>query len=134
MYDSVNSVITVEVMVAQAPKVNSITISVPPVTIPTGKWEVKWELMVSTPGLEAGFAEPGIKLGVLPSGVTLTAGPSGSKILWTAWFTNVVKTVDSLDYEIDIASTSGVGLHKAKSVTRRDTTIVVVKDPKDPPG
>jgi hypothetical protein len=133
MYDSVNSVITAEVVVAQSAKDNAITISAPPVTISSGTWEVRWELMVSPAGLEAGFAKPGIRLGSLPRGVTLTAGLSGSELLWTARFKNDVETVDSLNYEIDIDSTSGVGPHKATlRVTRRNTTIVVVKDPVNP--
>jgi hypothetical protein len=136
MYDSVNNVIIVEVVVAQSPRAGKILISAPPVTIPTGRWTVSWELMVSTSGLIASFANPGIVLPTtLPPSVTCLATTSVSEGRWTAQFDNEVVNVESFHYEIGIDSVSNTGTHRGQIhvMTYQDPTIAVVKDPIDPP-
>lgn len=135
MYDSAGEVIRVEVIVAQSPDAKTITISAPPIIIPLGKWEVRWELTVNTPGLVASFAKTGIILpATLPRGVARMEEFS-SETLWTVVFENKVTSVNSFNYVIGIDSVTGTGNHKSKVhvTTFHDPTIAVVKDPVDPP-
>ena len=137
MYDSVNRVITVEVVVTQSPDDREVTISAPPVAIPSGTWTVSWELVVSpTAGFAASFAQTGIILPeTLPPLVTSLVEPSGSGMRWTAQFKNEVLDVEAFHYDVGIDSSSGTGKRRAPLhlTTLHDPTIAVVKDPKDPP-
>jgi hypothetical protein len=138
-HDLENKVITVEVMVAQAPGSDTITISAPPVSVPSGTWTVSWDLVVTTPGLVAQFGSPGIALykeSQLPPDVTVVSLPTAvSSQRWALQLSNEVSDVNTIDYGIGIdwMSTGGTRTIPALVTTLHDPTIVVVKDPKDPP-
>jgi len=139
-HDLANKVITVEVMVAQAPDSGTITISAPPVALPSGIWTVYWDLVVTTPGLVAQFGSPGIALSTkspLPAKVTVVNSPAAvSSQRWALQLGNEVSDVNTLDYGIGIDWSSAGATHTIPALVPafEDPTIVVVKDPKDPPG
>lgn len=138
-HDLENKVITVEVMVAQPLGSDTITISAPPVSVPSGTWTVNWDLVVITPGLVAQFGSPGIALykeSHLPLNVTVLRLPTVvSPQRWALQLRNEVSDVNSIDYGIGIDWMSAGGTHTIPALvtTLHDPTIVVVKDPRDPP-
>jgi len=131
LYDSVNRIITVEVVVARLPLVGTITILASPVIIPRGTWAVHWELHVITLGLEAYFDNPGVVILNLPPNLTVVTGPSGTGTMWTVQLKNDGGTTLSFPYEITIKS----GAYTTKKQVRaaREGDPVPVIDPPEPP-
>jgi hypothetical protein len=138
-HDLENKVINVEVIVAQTSGSDTITISAPPVSVPSGTWTVNWDLVVITPGLVAQFGSPGIALSTkrpLPEEVAVVDSPAMvSSQRWGLKLQNQVSDVDTLDYGIGIDWMSAGGTHTIPALVPafHDPTIVVVKDPRDPP-
>ncbi|MFY9821472.1 MAG: hypothetical protein WAM82_08820 [Thermoanaerobaculia bacterium] len=140
-HDSVNRVIGVEVMVAQPPGSDDLTISVPPIAVPTGMWTVNLDLVVITPGLQAQFAPSGIALvsgeRPLPPRVTINSPAAVSPQRWAIQLCNDVSAVDAFNYRVGIGWSAGGGGNgpiPAIKTTFHDPTIVVVRDPIDPPS
>ena len=136
-HDSVNRIISVEVMVSQPSDSSMVTIYAPPITVPSGTWTVNWDLVVTTEGLLAQFASSGIALLTdcpLPSKVTVVSPPAAVSLhRWSLQLGNDVDDVNTLGYGIGIDWSSAGGTGTALLPAYHDPTIVVVKDPQDPP-
>ncbi|HSS49386.1 MAG TPA: hypothetical protein VLX28_10600 [Thermoanaerobaculia bacterium] len=130
LYDSVNRVITVEVVVSRPPRAGTIMTSASSVTVPSGTWAVHWELHMLTTGLEAHFDSPGIVMPSIPPKTAVLTGPSGTGTLWTVQIKNDAGIGLSFPYEIAIKS----GAHTTrKQVQASKDDPVPVQDPLDPP-
>jgi hypothetical protein len=135
MYDLVHRVITAEVVVGQLPVVGTITIVVPPLTIPhLGTWTLAWDLRVISIGLAARFADPGIVLHTLPPKVTLLAGPTGTAAQWSVRLENKVSVASAFKYDIVVKTPTHTSRQESRVDLRPEKDDPVpVQDPLDPP-
>jgi hypothetical protein len=114
-------------------RVTSEGLEVPDLALPTGTWQVDWELEVAesiTTTLE-GVALPGS----LPADVFLESSPAAlSSSRWTATLRNERSETEGLsEFEYDIILDEALRLVKTNPEITKDPTIVVTTDPIGPP-
>jgi hypothetical protein len=126
-HDGENQAVTIYVVVSLNPDGEDITIGAAPIALPQGTWTLRWNLVVTSPGLQAAFTPPGILVVKAPPMVDF--GPIARETdHCTATVTNTVTGTDQFNYWISVSWPKGSAQTPIVK-TVHDPTIAVTQDP-----
>jgi hypothetical protein len=125
-----------------AEKGGTPTLLCPTFVVPQGEWTIVWNLVTLNPQRGADDPEPlqarfAAGKGILPivgQELHTTISWAISPTQWAASIVNQIeKRVDAITYDVAIEYGDGNDAYESKKICHHDPTIVVSKDPIEPP-